>query len=146
MENHSTAKEMKSYSRCDIYIFEYLHVYFLSYRSESYMTFIGHAKNSSQLLYLSNSPVCVVSKCYNHDLDCEKKQAYNASFFIHSFTHTCIGLSILSTNIKAPALHCIPEESLQYLYGIRWELTTLLLQAFPLMVSFDRGRGGALDP
>lgn len=32
----------------------------------------------------SKCPAHVGSKCYNHDLDCEKKQAYIASF-IHSF-------------------------------------------------------------
>lgn len=44
LENHSIATEMKSYSRCDIYIFEYLHVYFLNYYSEPYKTFIGHVR------------------------------------------------------------------------------------------------------
>lgn len=92
--SHSTAKEMKSYSRCDIYIFEYLHVYFLNYCSEPSKTFIGHAKAvASFYLCLSYSPVCVVSKCHNHDLDYEKKQAHITSFFIHSFIRTCISLS-----------------------------------------------------
>lgn len=53
MENNSTAKKMNSYSRSDIYIFEYLHVYFLNYCSEPYETFTGHTKSGSQLLYLT---------------------------------------------------------------------------------------------
>lgn len=44
---------MNSYSRSDIYIFEYLHVYFLNYCSEPYETFTGHTKSGSQLLYLT---------------------------------------------------------------------------------------------
>lgn len=45
-----------------------------------------------QLLSLSYSSVCVLSKCYNHSIDYEKEPACYV-FFIHSFIHTCISLS-----------------------------------------------------
>lgn len=90
---------MESYSWCDISIFEYLHVYFLNYCSEPYETFIGHARNSSQLLYLSNSPVHGVSNATT--MISTVKETGLHHFFLHSFiqpyTHALICSSYQQT-------------------------------------------------
>lgn len=137
LENLSAAKEMKSYSWCDIYIFEYLHVYFLNYCSEPYETFIGHAKNSSQLLYLSHSPVHGVSNATTR-ISTVKEAGPHYFFlrsFIQSYTHAFICSSY--QQILKRLLHAVlSQKSLQCLCGIRLKFTSLLLKAFPGMVSF----------